>query len=339
MNQRAIAVAPGLNSLLVSIYLRTLFQTRISGPKQRDSQRSSCTLLMFAPIRKYAINHRTHYEYSSPSSLCHNQMHLRPRDLPYQSMHQSCVEVSPSPDFRSQWIDSFGNRAEFFSIEKLHPHLTVTSKSIVERSEPNYLLDQSPTWEQVTQSANQPHGDDDRQASEFVFDSRHCQRGSTFIDFARDVAVDHRSFVECVRLLTTKIYRQMEYSPEATQVSTKPAEALARRQGVCQDFAQIAICCLRSLGVPARYVSGYLLTHPAPGKEKLIGADASHAWFSAYAGSLGWIDFDPTNNLIPGLEHITVAWGRDYADVSPIHGVFVGGGFTQLSVSVDVQPI
>jgi len=140
-------------------------------------------------------------------------------------------------------------------------------------------------------------------------------------------------------MLNNKIYNEMEYSPDATQVSTKPLEALATKQGVCQDFAQIAICCLRSLGIPARYVSGYLLTHPAPGKEKLIGADASHAWLSTYAGDLGWIDFDPTNNLIPGLDHITVAWGRDYADVAPIHGVFVGGGYTQLSVSVDVQSI
>ncbi len=294
---------------------------------------------MSAPIRKYAITHRTHYEYSSPSSLCHNQMHLRPRDLPYQCVHQSYVEVSPNPDSRSQWVDSFGNRAEFFSIEQLHPNLTVTAKSVVDRSTPDYALNQSPSWEHVRQIVNQPIWDDDRQASEYLHDSRHCQSGKVFVDFARDIAVDHRSFVDCVQLLTSRIFNQMEYSPEATQVSTKPADALARRQGVCQDFAQIAICCLRSLGIPARYVSGYLLTHPAPGKEKLIGADASHAWISAYAGSLGWIDFDPTNNIIPGIEHITVAWGRDYADVAPIHGVFVGGGFTQLSVSVDVQPI
>ena len=236
-------------------------------------------------------------------------------------------------------MDCFGNRAEFFSIEQIHPHLTVTSKSIVERSAPNYSLDRSPTWDQVTYSAGHPNGFDDRQASEFLYDSRHCQRGRAFMEFAKDTVVDNCSFVECVQRLNTKIFRQMEYSPEATQVSTKPAEALARRQGVCQDFAHIAISCLRSLGVPARYVSGYLLTHPALGKEKLIGADASHAWISAYAGNLGWIDFDPTNNLVPGLEHITVAWGRDYADVAPIHGVFVGGGLTQLSVSVDVQPI
>ena len=266
-------------------------------------------------------------------------MHLRPRDLPFQCVHQSFIEVSPDPDSRFQWVDSFGNRAEFFSIEQLHPSLTVTSKSIVDRSAPDYSLDQSPSWDDVKQAASQPRGDEERQASEFLYDSRHCQRGKVFVDFAQDIAIGHRSFVQCVQLLTSRIFNVMEYSPEATQVSTKPADALARQQGVCQDFAQIAICCLRSLGIPARYVSGYLLTHPAPGKEKLIGADASHAWISAYAGRLGWIDFDPTNNIIPGIEHITVAWGRDYADVAPIHGVFVGGGFTELSVSVDVQPI
>ena len=260
-------------------------------------------------------------------------------DLPYQCVHQSHIEVSPNPDSRYQWIDNFGNRTEFFSIEQLHPNLTVTSKSIVERGVPEIELDRSPTWAEVAKSVAQPVGIEDRMAAEFLFDSRHCQQGKLFSDYAREIAVDQRSFVECAKLLTSKIYREMEYSPEATQVSTKPSEALSRRQGVCQDFAQIAICCLRSLGIPARYVSGYLLTHPAPGKEKLIGADASHAWFSAYAGRLGWVDFDPTNNVIPGVEHITVAWGRDYADVTPINGVFVGGGFTQLTVSVDVQPI
>jgi transglutaminase-like putative cysteine protease len=289
--------------------------------------------------RKYAITHRTHYEYSSPSSLCHNQMHLRPRDLPYQRVQQSNVAISPTPDSRFQWQDSFGNRAEFFSIEQLHPHLTVTSKSIVERRVPDYSLERSPTWGEVASTVQAPRTDRDRHAIEFLHDSRHCQRSSTFLEYAAEIANDHRTFVDCVQMLNAKIYHEMRYSPDATQVSTKPVEALAKKKGVCQDFAQIAICCLRSLGIPARYVSGYLLTQPAPGKEKLIGADASHAWLSAYAGDLGWIDFDPTNNVLPGIEHITVAWGRDYADVAPIHGVFIGGGYTQLSVSVDVQPI
>ena len=266
-------------------------------------------------------------------------MHLSPRDLPYQTVQQSYAEVSPLPDSRGLWLDSYGNRTEFFSIEHLHPHLTVTARSIVERSIPAYRLEDSPTWDQVIDNVTRPTDVNDRLSIEFIHDSRHCQRGKAFFDFAKEIVSENRSFVECVQHLISKIYRQMEYSPQATQVSTKPIEALAKRQGVCQDFAHIAICCLRSLGVPARYISGYLLTHPAPGKEKLVGADASHAWVSVYGGKLGWIDFDPTNNLVPGLEHITVAWGRDYADVAPIHGVFIGGGFTQLSVSVDVQPI
>jgi transglutaminase-like putative cysteine protease len=289
--------------------------------------------------RKYAIQHKTHYEYSSPSSLCHNQMHLRPRDLPFQQVHQSYVDISPKPDSRFQWRDSFGNHAEFFSIEQLHPNLTVSAKSVVTRSTPNYALGQSPTWKQVVDLVKHSRESQDRDAIEYVFDSRHCARHQAFVDFARDIAVDNRSFIECVRLLNAKIHYQFEYSTEATHVATPALEALEKRQGVCQDFAHIAICCLRSLGVPARYVSGYLLTHPAPGKEKLVGADASHAWISVYAGPLGWVDFDPTNNLIPNVEHITLAWGRDYADVAPIQGVFIGGGYTLLSVSVDVQPI
>lgn len=266
-------------------------------------------------------------------------MHLRPRDCNYQCVHQSHVDISPEPDKRSDWVDCFGNRSEFFSIEHLHPNLTVTAKSVVERSQPAYDVEQSPTWQEVIEQVPRGQTEEDRHACEFLHDSRHCQRGQVFADYAREIAVGHRSFVECIRLLTSKIYFQFEYSTEATHVSTKPSEALAKRQGVCQDFAHIAICCLRSLGVPTRYVSGYLLTHPAPGKVKLVGADASHAWFSVYAGKLGWIDFDPTNNIMPGIEHITVAWGRDYGDVAPIQGVFIGGGFTTLTVSVDVQPI
>jgi transglutaminase-like putative cysteine protease len=290
-------------------------------------------------IRKYAVTHKTHYEYSSPSSLCHNQMHLRPRNLPFQRVYQSNVEISPKPDSRYEWIDCFGNESEFFSIEHLHPSLTVTAKSIVERSNPIYALELTPSWKDVVSMLGAQREHSHREAMEFIYNSRHCQRAEVFADYAKDVVDENRSFVECVRMLMSKIYVEFEYSTEATHVSTEPAEALEKRQGVCQDFANVAICCLRSLGIPSRYVSGYLLTNPAPGKEKLVGADASHAWFSVYGGPLGWIDFDPTNNLIPGVEHITVAWGRDYADVAPIHGVFIGGGFTLLSVSVDVQPM
>jgi transglutaminase-like putative cysteine protease len=133
------------------------------------------------------------------------------------------------------------------------------------------------------------------------------------------------------------IHSDFLYLPESTHVATSPLDVLAERRGVCQDFAHVLICCLRSLGIPARYVSGYLLTQPPPGEEKLVGADASHAWVSAFAGPAGWIDLDPTNDVVPGWEHLTVAWGRDYADVAPVQGVYVGGGFTSLHVAVDVM--
>lgn len=294
---------------------------------------------MLAEIQRYSIKHKTHYEYSAPSSLCHNQTHLRPRELAYQRVHQSYVEISPKPDSRSLWCDSFGNQVEFFSIEHLHPNLTVTARSVVERSNPEFDWDTAPTWNEVKHSAHNYLSLSDRVASEFLHDSRHCQRAPIFIEFAKSIAKGENNVLECVRELNTKIFRELQYSPTSTHVSTPPAEAIEKRQGVCQDFAHIAICCLRSLGIPARYVSGYLLTRPAPGKEKLIGADASHAWFSVYAGHLGWIDFDPTNNMVPGKEHITLAWGRDYTDVAPIQGVFVGGGYTMLTVSVDVHSI
>jgi transglutaminase-like putative cysteine protease len=293
---------------------------------------------MSALPRKYAITHKTHYEYSSPSSLCHNQSHLRPRELPYQRVLKSDLEISPTPNAKQEWTDSFGNPTEFFSIEHLHPNLTITARSVVERSDPDYLSIPALTWIEVEDILKSPNSAEARSAVEFLFDSKQCRRSSDFHDFALDIRIEKRSFLECVRLLMSKIFHQFEYSPESTLVTTAPEEALRRRQGVCQDFAHIAIGCLRSLGIPARYVSGYLLTRPAPGKEKLIGADASHAWFSVYGGPMGWIDFDPTNNILPKVEHITVAWGRDYSDVAPIQGVFIGGGYTTLTVSVDVAP-
>jgi transglutaminase-like putative cysteine protease len=140
----------------------------------------------------------------------------------------------------------------------------------------------------------------------------------------------------CVRLMHA-IHSDFRYDPDSTHVATSPREVFLKRRGVCQDFAHVLICCLRSIGIPARYVSGYLLTHPEPGKEKLVGADASHAWVSAYLGKAGWLDLDPTNRRIPGWEHLTVAWGRDYADVAPVQGVYVGGSYTSLEVSVDVM--
>jgi transglutaminase-like putative cysteine protease len=264
-------------------------------------------------------------------------MHLRPRDLGYQCVHYAHVEIEPKPDSRNSWLDSFGNHTEFFSIEHLHPRLSVVAHSVVERSSPSININASPTWQQLVGIIQTSRDPLTIEAREFLYDSRICKVNDMFRDFASDLVHWNASVIEVVRALNSRIFDRFDYSTDATQVTTSPEEALASKKGVCQDFAHVSICCLRSLGIPARYVSGYLLTHPVPGGEKLIGADASHAWFSVYAGELGWVDFDPTNNLIPDIEHVTVAWGRDYGDVSPVQGVFVGGNFAHLSVSVDVQ--
>ncbi len=178
---------------------------------------------------------------------------------------------------------------------------------------------------------------DQLSASEFLFDSRYGIRSPQFETYARSKIDPSMDTVDaCVRLMK-EVHSDFKYDPDSTHVATSPLEVLEKRRGVCQDFAHVLICSLRSIGIPARYVSGYLLTRPAPGKEKLVGADASHAWVSAYVGPAGWLDLDPTNNMIPGWEHLTVAWGRDYADVAPVQGVYVGGGFASLQVAVDVM--
>ena len=289
-------------------------------------------------LRRYHVMHRTHYEYSSESSLCHNQLHLRPRNLPRQQVSRSVIDIDPKPSCRFQWTDAFGNPVEFFSIEEAHAEMTVLSQSEV-------LLQKTPApprgviqWQELLNSLSRSSASEFVQAQEFQFDSRYCQAHPAFVQFLDGILHPSRDAVECLLMLNAKIFHELKYVPDSTQVTTRPLDALQKRKGVCQDFAHILISCMHSIGVPARYVSGYLLTQPPPGQPRLVGADASHAWASVFAGPLGWIDLDPTNNIIPSTEHITVAWGRDYSDVAPIQGVYVGGGGTELTVAVDVLP-
>ncbi len=288
---------------------------------------------------RYNVTHRTEYDYSSPASLCHNQMRLVPRELSYQTVEQHQVEVHPSPTIRRPRTDRFGNRTEFFSIESQHSEMLVTSHCIVRRASPSKHGAAASTFSQMRQRLRNPETIDDREAQEFCFDSKYIHADHAFAEYAIESFSPHRSMHECLLELTDRIYRDFKYVPNSTHVSTTPLQVLKQRQGVCQDFAHLQIACLRSLGLSARYVSGYLLTHPAPGQPKLVGADASHAWVSVYLGDFGWLDYDPTNNQCPTNEHITLAWGCDYADVAPISGLLIGGGITKLKVSVDVSPI
>ena len=291
---------------------------------------------------KYRVTHSTAYHYSKNVTLCHNVAHLLPRDTPQQKCSMSELKISPLPVAVNEWSDLFGNRQASFSIQQPHDELIVTAISEVDVMSPGSLLDNAfPTsWEQAVdhlQTSDDPES----------IDARMYLLESEFIEFSDEVRnytdgsfSSARPLLETVEDLMHRIYRDFAYVPGFSSIATPLDEVLAHRKGVCQDFAHLAIACLRTRGLAARYVSGYLETIPPKGKQRLVGADASHAWFSVYVPHQGWVDFDPTNAQIPNEQHITVAWGRDYADVAPLKGVIFGGGRdNELDVSVDVERI
>lgn len=285
---------------------------------------------------RFRISHTTKYTYSEPVSVCQNKAHLHPRDTTSQACLDYRLLVVPDPMSLDAKQDYFGNQIDYFALHSPHSRLSVTGTSLVEVDPPT-VPETSPTWETIATQLRSPANPDELQACLFRFDSEFTQVAPPFADFARACFTPDRPIIEASKELTHIIYDQFKYDPRATTVSTPVAEVLANKAGVCQDFAHLQISCLRSLGLAARYVSGYLRTLPPPGKPKLVGADESHAWLSVYCGELGWIDFDPTNDVIPATDHITLAYGRDYADVCPLQGVFVGGGDHTLSVSVTVE--
>jgi transglutaminase-like putative cysteine protease len=250
------------------------------------------------------------------------------------------VIFDPTPSVRSKGEDYFGNPITHVTIQTPHPQLIIEAKTLVDIMKPDPIhLDQSPPWDQVIQQL-QTHADSPNlEAQQFMYDSPYITVDDATYDFVRECFPPGRPLLAGVMDLTLLIFQEFTYEGGLTDVSTPVKDVLVARKGVCQDFAHLEIAALRSLGLPARYISGYLLTHPPEGQEKLVGADASHAWISIWSPDLGWVDFDPTNNLIPGDKHITLAWGRDYGDVSPINGFMVGGGHHTPTVSVDVSPV
>lgn len=287
---------------------------------------------------QFNIVHRTTYRYTVPVSLAHNQAHLRPRSTPWQTSLASHLAVDPVPASLSPWSDFFDNQTDYFTLEEPHKELTITATSIVELTPPTWpVAEQTPAWETVRDSVPTSRDELTLKALPFLFESPCIRRSTTAFDYAARSFTPHRPLLAATRDLTSRIYREFKYVPGATDAHTPTSEVFARRQGVCQDFAHLAITCLRSVGLAARYVSGYLLTDPPPGQPKLVGADASHAWFSVYCPELGWLDFDPTNDQMPTTRHVTVAWGRDYSDVCPVKGIFLGGGRHSVHVAVDVS--
>jgi transglutaminase-like putative cysteine protease len=290
------------------------------------------------PVLRYQVRHQTEYSYSEPVGICHNALALRPRsDTPGQTCYATRIQIDPRPAVISERCDAFGNAVTFFTVQEDHSTMTVTAESDVEIRPIERLVPASTrAWEE-THRALWLHGDDRTlEAFSFVFDSPHVVSTPSIHDFARVSFTEGRPILEAAFDLARRIHDEFSYRPKVTTISTPIAEVLARKEGVCQDFAHLMLGCLRSLGLAARYVSGYIQTLPQPGREKLVGVDASHAWVSVFCADAGWIDIDPTNALIPYDAHITVAWGRDYADVSPIRGVAIGGGEHTVKVAVDV---
>jgi len=290
---------------------------------------------------QYRIIHRTRYAYKGAVTVSHHLAHLAPRPLPTQQCPWHELQITPQPVGRSTHSDSFGNITTYFEIEGSHNVLEVISRSLVEvlPSVPP-PPEETPAWESIRDACQAQSLTPASAAGAFRFGSPMVPVAEEFARYARPDFTPHRPILAAVESLTKRIHREFKFDTKATDVATPVDQVLEKRAGVCQDFAHLMLACLRSLSLPARYVSGYLETLPPPGKARLTGADASHAWVSVFCGDdHGWIDADPTNGLFPGQRHITVAWGRDFSDVSPLRGVTLGAGDQKLTVGVDVIPV
>jgi transglutaminase-like putative cysteine protease len=280
-------------------------------------------------------SHTTMYMYADPVSICHTEVHLAPRTFSRQEVMEHELNVHPQPDYSATRDDYFGNAVTAFSIHEPHTTLTITATSLVEMeviAPPEPLL--TLPWDLACEETRKQKTEETFDAFQYIFESPRVPIGREFAAYAKEAFPPGRPILDAAADLSRRIFEEFEYDPRATTVTTPVEEVLAQKQGVCQDFAHLMIACLRSLGVSARYVSGYLRSG-----ENSKGAEASHAWVSVYCPDFGWLDLDPTNNVLPTESHVTVAWGRDYSDVTPVRGVALGGGEQIISVSVEVSPV
>jgi transglutaminase-like putative cysteine protease len=287
----------------------------------------------------YRVTHRTEYHYQSKVSASYSQMHLLPRHTSHQSCRSSEIRLEPSATHTRERVDHFGNRALYAEVLVPHEMLVVTATSVVDVSDPVRRLAPPVSWEAVSSALTSTafRDADLLEAAPFVLDSPMVAASAVLREYAQPSFTPACDLLEAVAHLCSRIHTDFEFRPGATTVQTTLPEVMARRAGVCQDFAHVAIGCLRALGLPARYVSGYVETDPPPGRAKMQGADVSHAWVSVFAPGEGWVDIDPTNDQFVGSRYVTTAWGRDYSDVPPVKGVIYTQGATrELRVMVDV---
>jgi transglutaminase-like putative cysteine protease len=291
---------------------------------------------------RYQIRHLTRYDYSGQATLSHNEARVLPRNLPWQRCLNSEWQISPKPVRLRERIDFFGNRVAYFSTESVHDSLEVVVVSEVDVSaRPAQDIFSTITWPDAVSDVAQSHRTGNRECIDarlYVLESPFVRQQQTLRQYAEECFEDTSDLIQGLHILNKRIFDEFTYDPGVTTTATPVHEVMAAKRGVCQDFAHLMIGCLRSLGLPARYVSGYMETLPPPGQEKLLGADATHAWIAAFIPGWGWLELDPTNGCLPDERYIVLGWGRDYADVTPLKGVMTGGGEHELSVAVDVIP-
>jgi len=289
---------------------------------------------------RYDVRHETEYSYTQPVTISHNALHLRPRPVEHQRCRTVHLDIVPRPAMTVERTDYFGNPVTYLTVQQPHQSMTIASQCTIEVERVEPLIEGvSQPWETVRDALSADRSSKGLDAYQYTFDSP-LAAGTTELSAYAGVSFSTgRSIFDATRDLTARINDEFNFDPTSTTVTTPLAQVFEQRSGVCQDFAHLMVACLRSLGLPARYVSGYLRTEPPPGQQRLEGADASHAWVGVYCPDVGWADFDPTNNRVVGPDHITLAWGRDYADVTPVKGLILGGGEHLVHVRVDVRPV
>lgn len=286
----------------------------------------------------YKILHRTTYRYVYPVSMGNHVACLKPRSTGFNRLVRSAIHIHPEPTVLTERMDYFGNLLYFFTVQEPHRELVVEATSELIRTADVASGPESP-WEESTGALAPDHTAEGLEAYQFQFESPRIAIRPEFAAYALESFTPRRGMREALREMTARMHRDFRFDAKVTTVRTPTEEVFKKRGGVCQDFAHVQIACLRSIGIAARYVSGYLRTYPPPGRPRLIGADASHAWVSAYCRGVGWLDMDPTNDVAPTDGHVTLAWGRDYGDVSPLRGLILGGGASSLKVEVDMEPV
>ncbi len=295
-------------------------------------------------MERYTVQHQTRYAYTAPVSQSWQLARLTPRALPWQKLIAHTLQIDPGPNERREELDSFGNTVTHFGLHGSHRVLRVRMECVVEVgarpvSQAQLEAAESLTWEQARDLVRRdPEQEDHLLAARLAEPTPLVPLSDGARLYAAQSFTRGRDWFEALRELTSRIYDDFEFDPGATTVSTSVDEVLYQKRGVCQDFAHLMLACLRGLNLPARYVSGYLLTDPPPGRPRLLGVDASHAWVAAYSPQHGWVEVDPTNDQLADQRYITLAWGADFADVVPLRGVILGGGEQRMDIEVSVIP-